>query len=52
MKNIKIGFILLGLLSLGSCNNQEEISPVRGKVKFETMVLHGKTVKKFWITLS
>src|SRR6056297_3237647 len=42
MKNIKIGFILLGLLSHGSCNNQEEISPVRGKVKFETISVSSK----------
>ena len=52
MKNIKIGFILLGLFSLASCNNQEEISPVRGKVKFETISVSSKLagrVKKLFV---
>ena len=38
----KIGLGLITLLTLGSCNNEEEITPFRGKVKFETISVSSK----------
>jgi HlyD family secretion protein len=48
----KIGFGLITLLTLGSCNNKEEITPFRGKVKFETISVSSKLagrVKEFYV---
>ena len=42
MKRLKIGTILLGLLLLTSCANEEEITPFRGKVKFESIAVSSK----------
>ncbi|MDX1751622.1 MAG: efflux RND transporter periplasmic adaptor subunit [Salinimicrobium sediminis] len=43
MTTIKnIGFGLIALLSLSSCSNEEEITPFRGKVKFETIAVSSK----------
>lgn len=39
-KKIAAGFI--SLLALTSCNNEEEITPFRGKVKFETISVSSK----------
>lgn len=36
------GFIFFSLLTLNSCSNQEEITPFRGKVKFETIAVSSK----------
>ncbi len=38
----KIGLGLITLFTLGSCNNEEEITPFRGKVKFETISVSSK----------
>ena len=38
----KIGLGLITLLTLSSCNNEEEITPFRGKVKFETISVSSK----------
>ena len=40
IKNIGIGII--ALLALSSCSNEEEITPFRGKVKFETIAVSSK----------
>lgn len=42
MKRLKFGTILLGLLLLTSCANEEEITPFRGKVKFESIAVSSK----------
>lgn len=42
MKTIKIGISLISLLVLASCNNEEAITPYRGKVKFETISVSSK----------
>lgn len=42
MKTIKIGISLISLLVLASCNNEQEITPYRGKVKFETISVSSK----------
>ncbi|MGM0934698.1 MAG: HlyD family secretion protein [Bacteroidota bacterium] len=42
MRIIKIGISLFSLLVLTSCNNEEEITPYRGKVKFETISVSSK----------
>ena len=40
LRNLGLGF--LSLLALTSCNNEEEITPFRGKVKFETISVSSK----------
>lgn len=40
LKNIGFGFI--ALLALSSCSNEKEITPFRGKVKFETISVSSK----------
>ena len=40
IKNIGLGII--ALLALSSCSNEEEITPFRGKVKFETIAVSSK----------
>jgi HlyD family secretion protein len=42
MNTIKIGISLINLLVLASCNNEEAITPYRGKVKFETISVSSK----------
>jgi len=42
MNTIKIGISLISLLVLASCNNEEAITPYRGKVKFETISVSSK----------
>jgi len=42
MNTIKIGISLISLLVLASCNNEEAITPYRGKVKFETIAVSSK----------
>ncbi len=42
MKIIKIGSSLISLLVLASCNNEQAITPYRGKVKFETISVSSK----------
>ncbi|MBZ9629511.1 efflux RND transporter periplasmic adaptor subunit [Salegentibacter sp. LM13S] len=42
MKTIKIGISLISLLVLASCSNEQEITPYRGKVKFETIAVSSK----------
>ncbi|MDO9553390.1 HlyD family secretion protein [Rhodonellum sp.] len=42
MRTIKIGISLLSLLVLASCSNEQEITPYRGKVKFETISVSSK----------
>lgn len=38
----KLVFGLMALLALSSCNNEEEITPFRGKVKFQTIAVSSK----------
>lgn len=40
LRNLGLG--LISLLALGSCSNEEEITPFRGKVKFETISVSSK----------
>ena len=42
MRTLKIAFSLLSLLVLASCSNEQEITPYRGKVKFETISVSSK----------
>ncbi|HEY9184934.1 MAG TPA: efflux RND transporter periplasmic adaptor subunit [Salegentibacter sp.] len=42
MRIIKIGFSLISLLMLLSCSNEQEITPYRGKVKFESISVSSK----------
>lgn len=43
MRSIKnIGFGFIALIALSSCNNDQEITPFRGKVKFETISVSSK----------
>lgn len=53
MQIIKIGFSLLSLLLLASCSNEKEITPYRGKVKYETVSVSSKLagrINKLYVT--
>src|SRR5690606_24891726 len=53
MRIIKIGMSLISLLVLASCNNEQEITPYRGKVKYETISVSSKLagrINKLYVT--
>ena len=53
MKTIKIGISLISLLVLASCSNEQEITPYRGKVKYETISVSSKLagrINKLYVT--